>query len=43
MKVNVKEKSVEQNSVLLADESGVEEWFPLADNVKMQYVSIGEA
>jgi len=43
MKVNVKNKSFENNSVLLADEDGAEKWFPLADNVKMQYISIGKA
>jgi len=43
MKVEVKNKSQENNSVLLVDEVGVEKWFPLAERVKMQYVSLGEA
>jgi len=43
LKVNVKGKSGENNSVLLEDEFGIEQWFPLADNVKMQYISIGKA
>ena len=43
MKVNVKGKSGENNAVLLEDEGGNEQWMPLADNVKMQYVSIGKA
>ena len=43
MKANVKEKNVEDNSVLLEDESGNEQWFPLSERVKMQYVSIGKA
>lgn len=43
MKVNVVEKSVSNNSVLLADEDGAEKWFPLAERVNMKYVSIGKA
>ena len=43
MKVNVKGKSGENNAVLLEDEGGNEQWFSLADNVDMKYVSIGKA
>ncbi len=43
MKVNVKGKSGENNAVLLEDEEGNEQWFPLADNVDMKYVSVGKA
>ncbi len=43
MKVNVKGKSGEENAVLLEDEDGTEQWFPLADNVDMKYVSMGKA
>lgn len=43
MKATVKAKSEENNSVLLVDESGAEEWFTLAEHVKMTYVRTGVA
>ena len=43
MKVNVKEINNTANSVLLADEHGTESWFVLQEQVKMQYVALGDA
>jgi len=43
MKVMVKAKSEEKNSVLLGDEHGMEQWFTLADRVNMTYIHPGPA
>ena len=43
MKATVKQISKENNSVLLVDADGAEQWFNLAEQVKILYVKLGEA
>ena len=43
MKVKVKEINAQNNSVLLEDEHSTESWFTLQEQVKIQYVGLGDA